>query len=333
MWTKLTIHTKTGLAAIKKVGISLDRQYDSDSAPYWRTFWGNTDRQHYLRQLRAAFAPLDKAAKKKAPFADIHDCTSRIRDAAYYLGNIRSRRILLRSTCAGTGAEELRAILKAKMFEAVFLNEPIHNLNCITRPVIITAKDSREEFAMGRYNVCWTYKPVCLTARGNFSFPAHANLRSHHSIHPHIHSNGAYCGGELMESLPGLFSHGLFTDAMLLILQYLQTGEGHPYRDLAYWRQGGSASATPTCSSCHTDKAVRVRACRYCFATVCQPCRQQYSPNCPKCGHKLTIKTKAKKVEQNVKKTKKKKTKRSTNPVVPAGVIIYSTPSRTGHPR
>ena len=308
MWTRLTVNTKKGLAAIKKVGAAIDRQFNSDPDKYWADFWLNVDRRYYLGFIRNAFNKLNKAEKKKAPLPEWQAFAKQLQDNGYHLGNVSQKSILFRSKCATPAADELRGILKADMFERVFLDQK--KVFCITHPIIITAKSSKEQFAMGRYCIKWSYSPLAMTDQGTLRFPAHANLQSNHYTHPHIGTSGGYCAGDLMTPLITLFKGGLLADAMGLILQYLATGEGHPYQPLDYWRQGGSASAKPVCASCHYERVVR--ACRYCFATVCENCRKSYFLNCPRCGHKLTLTaSKARKVKTDVKEKKTGKTART----------------------
>lgn len=306
MWTRLTTHTKEGNNAIKTLGGFIDKQFVGDEAAHWKRFWNNADRKTYLKTMESNLRRLTVAANNNAPLDKAVDCAHAVREAAYYFTNIRRNRLLLKSNCAGSAAEELKLILKAEMFERVFVDDN-HRLRCITHPVIITAKDSKEQFAMGRYNVQLDCHSI---AKGSsiLCFPAHANLKSNLSIHPHIYSSGGYCGGDLLDAFGNLLTQGLFTDAMGLVLQYLSTGEGHPYRDLVYWRAGGSASACLVCASC-LDSCKTIRTCRVCFAAICERCRKDYSANCPRCGHEMKI-SQTRKAKINVKKAKKRKKKK-----------------------
>ncbi len=304
MWTQVTTETKKGRAAIKMIGGAIDAQFDQDSVKYWQDFWANRDRQIFMVCIRKAFKALDTASRGCKPLPDHLAHARALQDNGYYLGGLKARKILLRNKAALSGADEIRAMLEADMFERIF-TEDGNWMFSITHPVIITAKKTKEVFAMGRYCIKWRFKPLSMTDKGSdvLSFPAHANLQADYCIHPHIHTSGRWCGGDLTDPLYRLMQAGLIADAMGLILQYLTTGEGHPYRNLVYWRQGGSASGKPVCACCHKDRAVRT--CLYCFATLCQPCRKCPSGTCSQCGHKLKLaQQKVRKVKTDVKKKK-----------------------------
>lgn len=300
-WTILTTKNKAGRDAIKKIGDVIDNQFHSDPEGYWRLFWANKERKGYLKTMRTNLAVLTKAAKGKKPCDDSR--ASKIQDAAHYFGGMRKRTPLVKSNCAQGGAAEIAAIIESGMFEKVFQTDSY--ILCITHPLIIHHENT--DYPMGRYCVSWSYRPLAQTGTGgHLRFPAHANFDSHGEIQPHIHTSGGWCGGDLENALPGLFKTGLIADAMVLILQYLLTAEGHPFRDIDYWRPGGSASAKPVCASCRCFNKTPLRTCPVCFATSCSVCWGCYTPNqCPRCGHKSKRKVKSKLSER--KKTNDKK--------------------------
>lgn len=303
MWTELTTKNKAGRDAIKAIGDVIDSQFNVDPGKYWKAFWADKDRKHYLKSMQTNLAKLSKAAKAKGPCDKASRYAQNIKDSAYYFRDMRQNVLFVKSSCAQGGAAELAAIIESSMFEKVF-SSPGYIL-CITHPLIITCKNV--DYPMGRYCVSWTYRPLAQAGMGGtLRFPAHANFDSHGNIQPHIHTSGGWCAGDLTNALPGLFKTGLIADAMALILQYLSTGEGHPYRDIGYWRPGGSASAQPVCAYCR--RCQTLRTCPVCFATSCKTCWGRTTNQCPRCGHKSKRKVISKilgRKKANVKKRKK----------------------------
>ena len=306
MWTLLTAKNRTSRDIVKTIGAAIDAQFCGDSKEHWKTFWNHEDRKRYLKSIQKNVAALTKAAKAKGPCDNAGSHVAEIQDSAYYFGQIKSQRFFVKSPCAQSGAAELTAIIESGLFDRVFLETGSSNIACITHPVVIHCEGV--DYAMGRYCVKWSFQPLAQAdTGGRLQFPAHANLEALHYTQPHIQTSGAWCGGELENALPNLFKSGLIADAMTLIIQYLNTGEGHPYHNIGYWRPGGSASAKPVCAYCHRRRAVRT--CSVCLATSCKNCwGNEASEKCPRCGNKSTRKIMAKISERkktNVKKRKK----------------------------